>query len=122
MKSVIAAASVACLLGMGLAARAQDSVGNPGTAKESVANPEVAKNLERKCGDTRALDAELRGTWHETPIFTSAKDEETGVATLLYISEQGKTWTLVMRFSSDRSCVLNYGEHAKLGDGEALTN
>ena len=108
------------LLGLSLPAAAEESIGNPGTAQESTTTPRPIKNLERKCGDTKALDQELRGTWHESPIFTSADDA--GVTTQLYISDNGRTWTMILRFNtSDRSCILNYGEHAKLGD-DALTN
>jgi len=120
MRYAMALAAMALLVGTG-EGWAQDNVGNPGRAQESAANPHTIKNLERKCGGTQELDDELRGTWHEKPVFTSADDA--GVTTLLYTSEQGRTWTLVLRFtSSDRSCVLNYGEHATMGDGGALTN
>jgi len=120
MRYAMAVAAVAMLLGT-TQVRAQDDVGNPGRPQESVANPATVKNLERKCGGTQELDDELRGTWHEKPVFTSADDA--GVTTLLYTSDRGRTWTLVLRFtSSDRSCVLNYGEHATMGDGGALTN
>ena len=81
-------------------------------AQEMTAAPGKIKAIARKCGDTKALDEEWRGTWHESPIFVSAEDE--GVATLLYTAERGRTWTLVLRFANDRSCVLNYGENAKV--------